>query len=147
MCSTHSSDFIHITLKRKKETVTKETITFHRKRINRFEKCSGLGKHLHTGTPRRLSCRFNAVTGLIFQESHQDQGDDEGSDEEVQRRSVAVGRFLDDRYQDRTGDAGSAPGRQYPAVNGTEVLGSEEIAEVSRHAGETAAVAGNDEQE
>lgn len=87
------------------------------------------------------------MTGLVFQECHQYQSHYEGSDEEVQRRSVAVRRFFDDRYQDRTGNAGSPPSRQDTAVNGAEILGPKKVAEVSRHAGKTAAIASNDEQE
>lgn len=68
----------------------------------------------------------DAVAGTVFEEEHQGQGDGEGADEEVQGDGITIGIFFDERQDQGTGDAGSAPGREDAAVDGTEVFRTEE---------------------
>lgn len=87
------------------------------------------------------------MTGAVFKEEHQGQGNSKGADKEVQSNGITIGIFFNERQDQGTGDAGSAPSRKDAAVDGTEVFRTEEVAEIGRHTREAAAIAGNDEKD
>lgn len=71
---------------------------------------------------------------------------DKTSREEVKDCAVAAGAFP--KYSDKAwpGYACQSPCRQYPAVNGAELTGAEQVGKICGHAGKTAPIAGYDQE-
>ena len=87
---------------------------------------------------------FNA--GLKFKHDGQNQTQYKASAKEIQRYAVAMRALVQLAQQQGARDTRQAPGSQDATMDGAQLLGAIDIAQIGRHAGEATAIAGDDDK-
>ena len=104
--------------------------------LRRRGRSSGSWNRSATGRISRLATKPTASSA-----DHDEQRAAVGVGGQLARRALGVEEAVDDQ---RPGHAGRRPGGEQPAVDGADLEGAEQVAQVGRHGREAAAVEGQD---